>query len=206
MTSLSQGQSNNVLLIVKVKNQNFSTEIELTCTVSVNFGVPFLSPIQSNINHVYFTYAHHGTGKQLARGEFGLKCLQTKLFFMWRVGIGNLVVIVKTFNCSEMCLTISGTNIKAKKLPSVHVLGDFKFKDIDWPDRLNKSGSALSQSEGQMLTDIMNDHGRTSLLENKMHWIYYSFLFLVSFGMFTHRTNSAIMILLLEVLKLSFSP
>ena len=37
---------------------------------------------------------------------------------------------------------------KGKKLPSVHVLGDFNFRDIDWPDRLNKSGSALSQSEG----------------------------------------------------------
>ena len=36
---------------------------------------------------------------------------------------------------------------KTKRLPSVHVLGDFNFKDIDWPDRLNKSGSALSQSE-----------------------------------------------------------
>ena len=40
---------------------------------------------------------------------------------------------------------------KKKKLPSVHVLGNFNFKDIDWPDRLNKSGSALSRSEGQML-------------------------------------------------------
>ena len=46
-----------------------------------------------------------------------------------------------------------------KKLPSVHVLGYFKFKDIDWPDRLSKSGSTLSQSEGQILLDIMNDHG-----------------------------------------------
>ena len=24
---------------------------------------------------------------------------------------------------------------KGKKLPSVHVLGDFNFRDIDWPDR-----------------------------------------------------------------------
>ena len=46
---------------------------------------------------------------------------------------------------------------KGKKLPSVHVLGD--FKDIDWPNRLSKSGSTLSQSEGQILIDIMNDHG-----------------------------------------------
>ena len=40
---------------------------------------------------------------------------------------------------------------KGNKLPSVHVLGDFNFKDIDWPDRLNKSGAALSQSEGKNL-------------------------------------------------------
>ena len=43
--------------------------------------------------------------------------------------------------------------IKIKKLPLVHVLGDFNFKDIDWPDRLNKSGSALSQLQGQMYVD-----------------------------------------------------
>ena len=53
------------------------------------------------------------------------------------------------------------THHKGKKLPSVHVLGDFNFKDIVWPDRLSKSGSTLSQSEGQnkILVDIMNDHG-----------------------------------------------
>ena len=51
------------------------------------------------------------------------------------------------------------THHKDKKLPSVHVLGDFNFKDIDWPNRLSKSGSTLSQSEGQILIDIMNDHG-----------------------------------------------
>ena len=28
------------------------------------------------------------------------------------------------------------THHKGKKLPSVHVLGDFNFKDIDWPERL----------------------------------------------------------------------
>ena len=71
---------------------------------------------------------------------------------------------MKTFNCSEISLTISGTNIKVKKLPSVHVLGDFNFRDIDWPDKLNKSGSALSQSDGQMLIDIMNDHGLEQLV------------------------------------------
>ena len=53
---------------------------------------------------------------------------------------------------------------KRKKLPSIHVLEEFNFRDVDWPDRLNKSGSALSQSEGQMLTDIMNDHGLEQLV------------------------------------------
>ena len=32
-----------------------------------------------------------------------------------------------------------GTHHKGKKLPSVHVLGDFNFKDFDLPDRLNRS-------------------------------------------------------------------
>ena len=50
------------------------------------------------------------------------------------------------------------THQKGKKLPSAHVLGYFNLKDIDWPDRLSKSGSALSQSEGQILNEIMNDH------------------------------------------------
>ena len=56
------------------------------------------------------------------------------------------------------------TKHKGNKLPSVHVLGDFNFKDIAWPDRLNKSGSLLSQSEGQMLIDAMNDHGLEQLV------------------------------------------
>ena len=58
------------------------------------------------------------------------------------------------------------THHKGKKLPSAHVLGDFNFKYIDWPDRLSKSGSTLSQSEGQILIDIMNDHG----LEQMVHF------------------------------------
>ena len=47
---------------------------------------------------------------------------------------------------------------KGKKKSSVHVLGYFNFKHTDWPDRLTKSGSTLSQLEGQILIDIMNDH------------------------------------------------
>ena len=58
------------------------------------------------------------------------------------------------------------THHKGKKLPSVYVQGDFNCKDIDWPDRLSKSGSTLSQSEGQILIDTMNDHG----LEQMVHF------------------------------------
>ena len=58
------------------------------------------------------------------------------------------------------------THHKGKKLPSVHVLRDFSFKVIDLPDRLTKSGSTLSQSEGQILIDVMNDHG----LEQMVHF------------------------------------
>ena len=56
------------------------------------------------------------------------------------------------------------THHKGKKLPSVRVLGDFNFKEMDWPDRLGKLGSMLSQSEGQKLIDIMNDHGLELML------------------------------------------
>ena len=48
---------------------------------------------------------------------------------------------------------------KGNKPRSVHVLGDFNFGDIVWPDRLNKSGSPLSQSEGEILIKTMNDYG-----------------------------------------------
>ena len=53
---------------------------------------------------------------------------------------------------------------KGKKLPSVHVLGDFNLREIVWPARLSKSGSMLSQSKGQMLLDIMDDHGLEQMI------------------------------------------
>ena len=45
-----------------------------------------------------------------------------------------------------------------KELPSVQILGDFNFCDIVWPDRLSKSGSPLSLSEGEKFIEILNDH------------------------------------------------
>ena len=53
---------------------------------------------------------------------------------------------------------------KGNKLHSVHVLWDFNIKDIAWSDQLNKSGSMLSESDGQMLIDIMNDLGLEQLV------------------------------------------
>ena len=47
---------------------------------------------------------------------------------------------------------------KGNKLPSVHILGDLNFCDIVWPDRLSKSGSPLSPSEGEEFIEILNDH------------------------------------------------
>ena len=47
---------------------------------------------------------------------------------------------------------------KGNKLPSVHILGDFNFCDIVWLDRLSKSGSTLSLSEGEKFIEIFNDH------------------------------------------------
>ena len=47
---------------------------------------------------------------------------------------------------------------EGNKLPSVHILGDFNFCDIVWPDRLSKSGSPLSPSEGEKFIEILNDH------------------------------------------------
>ena len=47
---------------------------------------------------------------------------------------------------------------KGNKLPSVHILGDFNFCDIVWPDRCSKSGSPLSLSEGEKFIEILNDH------------------------------------------------
>ena len=68
--------------------------------------------------------------------------------------------------CSESSLTKLGINIKEipPPLPSVHVLGDFNFGDIVWPDRHNKCGSPLSRIEGQILVDIINDHGFDQLV------------------------------------------
>ena len=55
---------------------------------------------------------------------------------------------------------------KGNKHPSVHVLRDFNFEDIVWPDRHNKCGSPMSRIEGQILVDISNDHGFDQLVHS----------------------------------------
>ena len=61
-----------------------------------------------------------------------------------------------------------------------------------------------------MLIGIMNDHGLEQLVHfptrEKIHWIYYSLLSLVSFRIFTHRTNSVIMIFVAGTLKVVIHP
>ena len=92
-----------------------------------------------------------------ARNQFGWKCLQTKHFVAsWYRPPGSSS---EEFQLFREQLYYIRTHHKGKKLSLVHVLGDFNFKDINWSDRLSKSGSMLSQSEGQILIDIMNDHG-----------------------------------------------
>ena len=42
---------------------------------------------------------------------------------------------------------------KGNKLPSVHVLGDFNFKDIDWPDRLKgKESETVKPNQSQRMS------------------------------------------------------
>ena len=53
---------------------------------------------------------------------------------------------------------------KSNKPHSVNVLEDFNFGEIVWPDRLNRSGSLLSPSEGEILIEIMNDYGLDQLV------------------------------------------
>ena len=94
--------------------------------------------------------------------QFCLKCSQIKLLILWQVG-RNLVELTSEIEMLRSQLEkIKGMH-KGNRPPSVHVLGDFNFGDIIWPDRL-KSGSPLSQSEGEILIEIMNDYGLEQLV------------------------------------------
>ena len=104
--------------------------------------------------------------RKTIQNQFGWKCLEKKtlpILWRWYRPPGSTS---EEFQLFREQLDYIRTYHKGKKLSSVHVLGAFNFKDIDWPDRLSKSGSTLSQSERQILTDIMNDHG----LEQMVHF------------------------------------
>ena len=92
--------------------------------------------------------------------------------------------------------------------PSVHVLGDFNFGDIVWPDRLNKSGSPLSPSEGEILIEIMNEYGLEQLVHFPTRERNTLDLIITSLpGQFVDihsPTDSVIMTLFLELLKWLF--
>ena len=45
------------------------------------------------------------------------------------------------------------------------MLEDLNSQDIAWPDRLNKSGSVTSQSEGQILIDVMSDNRLQQMMQ-----------------------------------------
>ena len=87
--------------------------------------------------------------------------------------------IVEDFQLFRDQLDHIKSHYKGKKLPSVHILGDFNFREIVWPARLSKSGSMLSQSEGQMLLDIMDDQGCLVLLFVAFWFILLDDLFFV---------------------------
>ena len=54
---------------------------------------------------------------------------------------------------------------KQHKSASLHVLGDFNFRLIDWQSKSNKlSGNSLSDCEGQLLIDILNHHSAEQLV------------------------------------------
>ena len=71
----------------------------------------------------------------------------------------NLAELTSEMNLLRSQLQKIKSMHKGNKPPSVHVLVDLNFGDIVWPDRLNKSGSPLSSSEGEILIEIMNDYG-----------------------------------------------
>ena len=92
---------------------------------------------------------------------------------------------------------------KGNKPASVHILGDYNFSDIVWPDRLHKSCSPLSLSEGEKFIEILNDHHLEQLVHfptRERNHLDLIITFLP--GQFldtSHRTNSVIMTLFLEL-------
>ena len=66
---------------------------------------------------------------------------------LYRLPGGDLEKLNSQFKSLESQLAKIKDIHKGNKPPSVHILGDFKFCDIVWPDRLSKSGSLLNLSK-----------------------------------------------------------
>ena len=77
---------------------------------------------------------------------------------MWQVGIDLSDGKIEELELFKDQLEKVKTLHKGNKPPSVHVFGDFNFRDIVWPDRLNKHGFSLSVSEGAKLVELISDH------------------------------------------------
>ena len=118
--------------------------------------------VHKDISHMPITELENDSESNWVKG-FANKTSPSHFVASWYRPPGSTIEEFHLFREQLDCIR---THHKGKKLPSVHVLGDFSFKDIDWPDRLSKTGSMLSQSEGQILIDIMNDHG----LEQMVHF------------------------------------
>ena len=96
----------------------------------------------------YFTYAHHGIGNNSESVWIKVFANKTSHYVAsWFRQPGGASEDFQMFR--DQLDHIRDQHKGKKILPLVSVLGDFHFRYIDWPDILNKSGSALSQSEGQ---------------------------------------------------------
>ena len=75
----------------------------------------------------------------------------------------------------------------------------FNFNDIAWLDRLNKSGSLLIQSQGQMLIDSINDHGYEQLVHFPTRKKYILDLILASLpGQFKQKNPQTNLVIIME--------
>ena len=103
-----------------------------------------------------------------------------------------------------MYLIIKNKLLKHEKLINLNKPPQFIFWGTStWPDRLNKSGSPLSLSEGEKFIEILNDHHLEQLFHfptrerNTLGLIITSLP--ASFLISSHRTDSVIMTLFLEL-------
>ena len=62
-------------------------------------GAGVMLLVHKNISHMPITELENNSKSVWVK-------VQIKLLIMWQVGTGDLVVLVKTFNCSEISLTI----------------------------------------------------------------------------------------------------